>query len=252
MARALEESKEVRLASKELIGVYRSAAETFERSGEAGPAAVEFERCLTAARDAGDRPAEARAALSLGRALVLRGGQPTEAVRILQGAELLCRELGDSEGEGRACAALAAAWRARGDDEKAREYLEDCLEHAVVTEDLAAQASACRTLGALHAARRDFSLAVDFLERNFNIARQLLAAGNADANLVDRARVDLGIAVGNATLGRYLRALNADFGSLLLWKNSREPLPASDDEDDDDDDEEEADGGSPNKMDRFS
>ena len=134
--------------------------------------------------------------------------------------------LGDAEGEGRACAALAAAWRASGDDGRAREYLELCLSHAVATEDLAALAAACRTLGALHSARGDFARAVELLERNFAIARQLLAAGDADTALVERARVCLGIALANAALKRYVRSLKTDFPALLAWKNGRAPLPS--------------------------
>ena len=143
--------------------------------------------------------------------------------------------------QGRASAALAAAWRAKGDDDRAREYLERCLEHAQVTDDLAAQAAACRTLGALHSARGDFNRAVELLQRNFSIARQLLASGDADTALVDRARVHLGIALGNEALGNYLRALQTDFPALLAWKNGRDALPAAEKEDKGDEDEEDED-----------
>ena len=43
-----------------------------------------------------------------------------------------------------------------GDEAKAVTYLERCLEHAKVTDDLGAQAAACRTLGALCSARGEF------------------------------------------------------------------------------------------------
>ena len=242
MARGLDDHREMRAASKQLIDVYRAAAEEREAAGDADAAAREHERCLEAARNAGDAQAEARAALALGRALVVRGEEfASEAVRTLETAELLCSKLGDAEGEGRASAALAAAWRAKGDDDRAREYLERCLEHAQVTDDLAAQAAACRTLGALHSARGDFNRAVELLQRNFSIARQLLASGDADTALVDRARVHLGIALGNEALGNYLRALQTDFPALLAWKNGRDALPAAEKEDKGDEDEEDED-----------
>ena len=242
MARGLDDHREMRAASKQLIDVYRAAAEEREAAGDADAAAREHERCIEAARNAGDAQAEARAALALGRALVVRGEEfASEAVRTLETAELLCSKLGDAEGEGRASAALAAAWRAKGDDDRAREYLERCLEHAQVTDDLAAQAAACRTLGALHSARGDFNRAVELLQRNFSIARQLLASGDADTALVDRARVHLGIALGNEALGNYLRALQTDFPALLAWKNGRDALPAAEKEDKGDEDEEDED-----------
>ena len=242
MARGLDDHREMRAASKQLIDVYRAAAEEREAAGDADAAAREHERCIEAARNAGDAQAEARAALALGRALVVRGEEfASEAVRTLETAELLCSKLGDAEGEGRASAALAAAWRAKGDDDRAREYLERCLEHAQVTDDLAAQAAACRTLGALHSARGDFNRAVELLQRNFSIARQLLASGDADTALVDRARVHLGIALGNEALGNYLRALQTDFPALLAWKNGRDALPAAEKEDKGDEDEEDDD-----------
>ena len=188
------------------------------------------------------RPTQVSLGESRGAEGMVRGEEfASEAVRTLETAELLCSKLGDAEGEGRASAALAAAWRAKGDDERAREYLERCLEHAQVTDDLAAQAAACRTLGALHSARGDFNRAVELLQRNFSIARQLLASGDADTALVDRARVHLGIALGNEALGNYLRALQTDFPALLAWKNGRDALPAAEKEDKGDEDEEDED-----------
>ncbi|KAJ1459645.1 hypothetical protein M885DRAFT_613252 [Pelagophyceae sp. CCMP2097] len=235
MARALDDAAEVAGASRELVAVYRAAADAHEARGDAAAAAEAHARCLDAARRAGDAPAEARAALALGRALVLRGVDfAADACEALDGAALLCRALGDAEGEGRACAALAAAWRARGDAGRAEAYLDDCLEHARAARDVGAQAAACRTLGALHAAKRDFATAEAFLRRDFDLTRQLFNDGQADAAAVDRARVDLGIAIANAQLGTYLRALNTDFPALLAWKNSREPLPTDDTQDDED------------------
>lgn len=79
--------------------------------------------------------------------------------------------------------------------------------------------------------------AVELLRRNFDIARRLLASGDADAASVDRARVHLGVALGNERLGRYLRAIDVDFSGLLAWKNARQPLTdgAAGGADDDDD-----------------
>jgi hypothetical protein len=42
-----------------------------------------------------------------------------------------------------------------------------------------------------------------------------------DRRGVDEARVDLGMARGNAKLGVYMNVITFDIGSLLQWKNNR-------------------------------
>jgi hypothetical protein len=59
MARGLDDHREMRAASKQLIDVYRAAAEEREAAGDADAAAREHERCLEAARNAGDAASEA-------------------------------------------------------------------------------------------------------------------------------------------------------------------------------------------------
>lgn len=202
-------------------------AQKCSAAGDAAGASRLHERCLDAARSAGEAASEARAALALGESLV--DASPNQAIQMLEVAEGLCRKLGDIEGEGSVCAALAAAWRLKGDDERAADYLDRRLRLADATDDLHAQAEACRTLGALHSARGDFDSAVALLSRNFAITRTLLARGRADAALVDGARVQLGIAVGNASRDRYVETLKTDFPALLAWKNSRAALPSGED-----------------------
>lgn len=209
------------------MGRYRAAAKEREAEGDLEAASQLHERCLEAARNAEDAASEATAALALGQSFVDRGGDKVdEAIHTLEVAEVLCRKLNNEQGEGQACSALASAWRLQGDDDRACDYLYRYLHLADSTGDLHAQAGACRTLGAFHSARGDFARAVDLLQRNFHIARKLLAAGEADTKLVDRARVHLGIALGNASVGQYLHAIKTDFPALLAWRNSRDSLPS--------------------------
>ena len=112
MARALDDAREARLASRELAGVYTARAEALEAAG--APAVDARRAALAAARDAGDAGREAAAGLAFGRAQVA-SGEPEAAVATLEQAEALLRKLGDVKGEGRAAAALAAARRGQGD-----------------------------------------------------------------------------------------------------------------------------------------
>ena len=221
MARALDDAREARLASRELAGVYTARAEALEAAG--APAADARRAALAAARDAGDAGREAAAGLAFGRAQVA-SGEPEAAVATLEQAEALLRKLGDVKGEGRAAAALAAAWRDQGDDTAAAAYLERCLASAAASSDLAAEAQACRALGALEAAAGDGDRAVELLEKNFDISRKLLATGDADVSTADRARAYLGVVRGNVRLGALVGAVGGDVAALLGWKCARTPL----------------------------
>ena len=224
MAEGLENDDEVRAALRELIGVYRSAALEREKIGDTTAAALFYERCLEAARSAGDCETEARAGLALGETLLKRGEAP-EAIRILEAAEILCRQLDDKKGQGQVCRALAKAHRLRGDDSNARDFLERFLDIAVDSDDLEAEADACATLGDLltHLGQQD--RAVKLLTRNFAIAKQLLTKGRGSAADLDDARITLGIAIGYAHLQPYVHALKHDLNALLAWKINRHPLP---------------------------
>merc|ERR1719359_1256216 len=110
---------------------------------------------------------------------------PLKAIGFLDDYETICRDLADVEGEGQACAALAAAYQTLRNDERALEYLERCLQIATETENNAAQGEACCTLGVIHNKRGDFDQAVTYFERNFEIARGIVSAGQGDTALVD-------------------------------------------------------------------
>ena len=227
MAQELDDDSEIRGALAELIHVYRTAAENrLEQDDPTGAAAL-FERCLAAAKTAGDSPNEARAGLALGKALIKRG-RPKDAIQTLECAEILCKQLDDTDGQGQVCAALADAWQLMGDHDHAADFLERFLELAVDAENLPAEALACSTLGDLLTRRRkDLPRAVDLLRRNFAIAKHLLALGQLRSTKdLDDARILLGIALGYSFLSPYLDAVNnPDLSTLLAWKISRDPLP---------------------------
>ncbi len=53
----------------------------------------------------------------------------------------------------------------------------------------------------------------------------MVSAKACDRTTLDRARVHLGMARGNAQMGSYMHVINYDMTSLLRWKNRRVNLP---------------------------
>lgn len=215
---ALEE--EQRTANAELVKIYWKFAEQKEAARDGDLAVQFYEKCLQAARAAGDRASEGVAAFKLGRAFA-REGQPQQAVPFLEDYLAIGQALGDLEGQGHAYAELARAHRRMGDDDTAQEFLEQFLEVALQTDNLMAQGEACKGLGALYSRKEEFHKAVEVFEKYFETCRSLVNAGQGATPLVDLARTYLGLARANALLGRYYHALRCDLGELLEWKTRR-------------------------------
>ncbi len=131
-------------------------------------------------------------------------------------------------------AAAAAAVRSRGggggggddedDEDEALGHLKNFLRVSESTGNLEAQAEACHNLGAIYNRAGRFDRAVEFLEQNFRLCRQLVKEQGAKTAIVDKARVNLGMAKGNQRLGRYMNVVLSDLKSLLYWKNSRQDV----------------------------
>ena len=132
-----------------------------------------------------------------------------------------CVTTKDVKGQGQACSALAAAYQSLGDAEKAVKFLQKFLDIAKKTDNLSAQAEACCNLGVIHNRRGEFDKAVHFFQKNFEYSRSIVSSGNGNRRIVDNARVNLGMARGNAQIGSYMNVISYDLSSLLLWKNRR-------------------------------
>ena len=89
------------------------------------------------------------------------------------------------------------------------------------TENLKAQAEACSNLGVIHNRQGNFNAAVKFFEQAYDLMRSLLTGREGTRKAVDQARVNLGMARGNARMGQYMNVINYDMSSLLQWKNNR-------------------------------
>ena len=123
---------EVRTAAAELVKVYRGVAEAHEAADEHDAAVQVYTKCLESAQVARERRSEGLANYRLGRAFVMLG-ECHRAISYLEDYETISKDLGDQEGEGSACAALAAAYQQLQNDDKALAYLKTCLSIASAT-----------------------------------------------------------------------------------------------------------------------
>ena len=62
---------------------------------------------------------------------------------------------------------------------------------------------------------------MEYFEQNFEVARRTVAAGKGDRSVIDTARINLGVARGNAQMQSYIGIINYDVAALLRWKNRR-------------------------------
>ena len=247
---------EVRRASSALVGVYGAAADAAAAAGDADGCLAARRQALSAARGTGDAAAEAATNFHVGRTHV-GAGQPQEGVdpllRFLDlsadpAVALAAEALGATRAAG--YAGLAAAYHALGSTDKATSCLYDFLSVSEEAGDVAAQAHACSSLGDIHNRHGDFSRAVKSFEKSYKLYRSLVlakgaahpddappiavvggGAGGVKRSLhrdVDAAKVHLGMARGNATMGTYVNVIVTDVGALLKWKNKRAYLKAGD------------------------
>ena len=220
MARALDDAREAprRRASSRAStrrGPRRSRPRARPRSTRAAPRRRGARRRRRRAR--GRRGPRLRP----GPGRVRRAGGGRRDARAGRGAPPQAR---GRQGRGPRGRRAGGAWRDQGDDTAAAAYLERRLASAAASSDLAAEAQACRALGALEAAAGDGDRAVELLEKNFDISRKLLATGDADVSTADRARAYLGVVRGNVRLGALVGAVGGDVAALLGWKCARNPL----------------------------
>mgnify|MGYP003706091103 CR=1 FL=1 len=212
---------EARTASFELVKAYQMKAERLEGDEKTLPEAISlYEKCLEAAKNTKHQKTIGTANFQLGRAHV-SNNNAEGAIEFLQSYLDLCISMKDLEGQGAASAALAAAMQSLGNTDEAVKSLQKYLDIAKQTDNLKAQAEACCNLGVIYNRRKEFDKAVHFFERNFETTRSIVASGKSSRKLVDSARVNLGMARGNAQQNTYMNVINYDLSALLLWKTRR-------------------------------
>jgi len=81
------------------------------------------------------------------------------------------------------------------------------------------QARAFCLLGNILQQEGNYSGSVTYFEKFFEVARTL-----QDRQLLDTARINLGIARGMARMDGFMDTVSTDLSSLLQWKNIRLPF----------------------------
>jgi len=228
IAQSLDDPGELNRANKELIKVYRRCAEEYETLNDYREAVSFHHKCLEASRATDDRISEGLAGYRIGRAYVLLN-EPDRSIQHLNEYLSICKDpsVNDLEGQGAACSALAAAYQSLGSMDSAVQHLEQFLDIATKTDNLIAQGEACCNLGVIYNRRGEFAKAMQLFEKNFEIARSTVSSGQGDRKLVDVARVNLGMARGNAQMSAFVNVINFDIQNLLRWKNRRVKFEAS-------------------------
>lgn len=227
MAREQGDVAQENIACRELVRMYRAKAVEMEAAQDLEAASQLYRRCLDCAQECADRAAEGQANYSVGRSLVLLN-KPDKALPFLKNYLEISKESeGKSEDQGKAFAALAAAYQKLGDVPRAVESLEKLLRIAQDSDNLAQQAEACTNLGVVHSRSHAFAESIKNFELAYELSRTMLAGGLGRREAVDHARVNLGMARGNARMGQFMAILSYDMSSLLQWKSSRVALDAA-------------------------
>lgn len=204
-------------ANRDLVHAYLRYAQACEASDL--PTALAYhQRCLQGALESSDNALIGSAHYHLGQCLELVK-EAAQAIEHYQSYLGLCKQTGDNDGQGAAAFALASAFQQIGDTSSAVTHLEAFIDLAQGTGQVRSQAEACNSLGVIHSKQGDARSAVHYFERFFELARSL-----GDRSLIDKARVNLGIARGNLVMGAYVQVVSSDLNALLKWKNRRIPF----------------------------
>lgn len=201
-----------------IIAVYKKRVKDLKQVQDWEGAIEVLNKCIAQAQNSANVVAEGEADYELGNCYI-KLGDLDMALEYYTAYHDICVTCEDKVGEGKACCALAATYQDIGDIDSAMGHLESFLELSK-SGDTTSQAQACCSLGIIHFEQKKYDRAVSYFEKFFESARSL-----NNSKLLDAARLNLGIARGRAKMESYFDTVNADFGRLLQWKNTRMPLP---------------------------
>ena len=269
IAKQYDVLEEVAKSNVELYKVYTVLARKEESVGHYDGALEMYSRCLGAAKRCFDKTAEGDANGKIGTIMLRRGGDTTaKCIPFLREQFLIAQEMGNSEGKCNAASALALAYEALGEKEKALAELKMVHNISELAGDAALQSKACRALGTLYskvgrledafeALKTHYhlvnaavpmdadklsttSVAVNKLHNAVAAARDDAGGGMADVLAtahtatvkdLDLARSFLGVAKGNLIMGAYIVAIQSDLAGLLDWKLTRSDVAAKQEND---------------------
>ena len=131
-----------------------------------------FEKCVSLAREIGDRRGESRALGNLGNIHIVLGNV-RQAMELIKKALLIYQAIGDRRGEGNALDNFGNAHATMGDWHKAIEFYEQALVIAREIGDRCGEGNALGCLGSAHRNLGDARKAIEFYGQQLVIAREI-------------------------------------------------------------------------------
>lgn len=189
-------------ACHHLVETYRTFSEESEARDDYQTSVEYLRKCLDKAKACHDLAADGLANYKLGLAYKVLNRQDLR-IEHLQNYLNICRQTQDFVGEGIASSALAAAFEENSDVTNSIKFLEENIRHAERTGQTAAKAQSCGDLGMIYSKSNEFDRAVEYFDKYFQIASEM-----EDTQLMDKARVFLGIARGNQKVCQFLNTRN--------------------------------------------
>lgn len=205
--------------SKDLVRVYQIIAVQFQDQNDFDKSLSYFEKCLSASQRAADRNMEGECYQKIGK-IEEKLGNLEKAIEFLQKFLSLCEETKNKPKQSEAHRQLAEAHSKNGNVKAAIEHLGQLLVIASEEKNKVDQANAFLKLGLLYYHEGNVRRSVEHLQKHFELAR----AGEEDKKiqkLIDKARVNLGIAQANTSLENYKYLVLNDLNGLLDWKIRR-------------------------------
>lgn len=214
---------------KELVRVYQTIALQKQEQNDFQKALEFFEKCLDASQRAEDRPQEAECYQKIGH-IYERQGDLVKAIEFLNKFLKISEETDEeSKAAGRpskraeAHRQLAETHSKNGNVHAAIQHLESLLSIASEEKNKPAQADAFLKLGLLYYQENIIKKSVECLHRHFALARDDNNENETTKSqkLIDKARVNLGIAEANTMIENYKYLVLNDLNGLLDWKIRR-------------------------------
>ncbi|PRP80440.1 hypothetical protein PROFUN_11895 [Planoprotostelium fungivorum] len=181
-------------ATTDLVRAYMRYADQCHNQNQIDEEVIFLQKCLVKAQTCSNLAAEGMANYKLSMAFKSLEKNDLLVVH-LRNYQRISRQLGDTEGEGTASAALADAFKSTGDMTSSIQALQENIAMAERTKQDRVRAETCCHLGIIYNKQGDFLSAKKYFELCFELARTM-----GDRKLLDYSRVLVGIARGNSIM----------------------------------------------------
>ncbi|MBN3297166.1 TTC29 protein, partial [Amia calva] len=207
-------------ACESLWRIYTLLADKMLENKEHKQAIKTLIKACEMAKEVGDKKIEGEAAYRVGLAYQRSGDQQT-AMTYLNMYMEISTALGDNDGLGKACKAIAKSLESEGKVSESIEYLEKCVEVSQGSDQSLEEA--CMCLGIIFNSRGQYDKACEYYEKAYKIAKNL-----KDLPLLQKAQVYLGSAKAHNMMTAFSSHIEAtghvNTEKLLAWKESRNDM----------------------------